>query len=39
VIVRVRSTPKSNQGWTRKESGLVGRVTLSVVEVSDQRGR
>ncbi len=39
MIVRVRSTPKSNQGWTRKESGLVGRITLSVVEVSAQLGR
>lgn len=34
VIVRVRSKPQTNQGWTRKESGLIGRVTLSVVEVS-----
>ncbi|KAL1408814.1 DnaJ-related protein scj1 [Vanrija albida] len=32
VIVRVRSQAKSNRGWTRKESGLVGRVTLSVAE-------
>lgn len=37
VIVRVRSQPKSNKGWTRKESGLVGRVTLSVAEVSSGR--
>lgn len=34
VIVRVRSSPTSGQGWTRKEGGLVGRVTLSVAEVS-----
>lgn len=34
VIVRVRSNPKSGKGWTRKEGGLVGRVTLSVAEVS-----
>ncbi|BEI83167.1 hypothetical protein CcaverHIS002_0310350 [Cutaneotrichosporon cavernicola] len=32
VIVHVRSTPQTNKGWTRKESGLVGRITLSVVE-------
>lgn len=35
VLVRVRSKPETNDGWTRKESGLVGRVTLSVAEVSD----
>lgn len=34
VIVRVRSNPKTGKGWTRKEGGLVGRVTLSVAEVS-----
>lgn len=39
VIVRVRSKPQSNQGWTRKESGLVGRVTLNVVEVSKAEAR
>lgn len=30
VVVRVRS--KREKGWTRKESGLVGRITLSVEE-------
>lgn len=30
VVVKVRS--KRVKGWTRKESGLVGRVTLSVQE-------
>lgn len=34
VIVRVRSKLNSGKGWTRKEGGLVGRVTLSVAEVS-----
>lgn len=34
VIVRVRSNPETGRGWTRKEGGLVGRVTLSVAEVS-----
>lgn len=35
VVVRVRSQRQEGQGaWARKESGLVGRVTLSVAEVS-----
>jgi DnaJ-related protein SCJ1 len=35
VIVRVRSRRNEGEGtWARKESGLVGRVTLSVAEVS-----
>jgi DnaJ-class molecular chaperone len=34
VIVRVRSKVHSGKGWTRKEGGLVGRITLSVAEVS-----
>ncbi|RSH88403.1 DnaJ- protein scj1 [Apiotrichum porosum] len=32
VIVRVRSRRESSKEWTRKEAGLVGRVTLSVAE-------
>lgn len=31
VVVRVRSK-RNNLGWTRKESGLVGRITLNVEE-------
>lgn len=38
VIVRIRSDPASGKGWTRKEGGLVGRVTLSVAEVSHHIG-
>lgn len=37
VIVRVRSRRESSKEWTRKEAGLVGRVTLSVAEVSTRR--
>lgn len=34
VIVRVRSRRAEGQGiWARKESGILGRVTLSVAEV------
>ena len=35
VMVRVRSRRVEGQGmWARKEGGLVGRVTLSIAEVS-----
>jgi DnaJ-related protein SCJ1 len=35
VVVRVRSQKReSGGGWSRKENGIVGRVTLSVAEVS-----
>lgn len=38
VMVRVRSQRVEGQGsWARKESGVIGRVTLSVVEVSTPR--
>ncbi len=34
VVVRVRSRRAQGEGfWSRKESGLVGRVTLSIAEV------
>jgi len=35
VVVRVRSQKKDGEGgWGRKENGIVGRVVLSVAEVS-----
>lgn len=35
VVVRVRSQKKDGAGgWGRKENGIVGRVVLSVAEVS-----
>lgn len=35
VIVRVRSRKAERTGvWSRKEGGILGRVTLSVAEVS-----
>ena len=34
VVVRVRSRKAEREGaWSRKESGIVGRITLSVAEV------
>lgn len=34
VVVRVRSrTPEGHGQWSRKNGGLIGRVTLSVAEV------
>lgn len=34
VVVRVRSRKAEREGpWSRKEGGILGRVTLSVVEV------
>ena len=35
VVVRVRSRKAEREGiWSRKEGGIMGRVTLSVVEVN-----
>ena len=35
VIVRVKSRRKDGQGsWGRKDGGIIGRITLSVAEVS-----
>jgi DnaJ-related protein SCJ1 len=34
VVVRVRSQRKSSGGWSRHESGILGRVVLGLGEVS-----